>query len=114
MTGFEECPEPLAHARSHAPMLPHAFVPPLPDTPTLRYPASRTTPELLTYVDVLIAGRYDQGRRLARGLRGSSNKTVHFLTARYTLDDLESVPAAEVVVTMTGEVVCSGIQPVIL
>ena len=88
------------------------LVPPLADTPTHRYLGSRSIPELLDYVDVLIAGRYDQSRHLARGLRGSSNKTVHFLTDRYTLDDLESVPAAEVVVTTTGDVLCSGIEPV--
>ena len=34
-----------------------------------------------------------------------------FSTDRYTLDDLESVPAAEVIVTTTGEVLCSGIEP---
>lgn len=41
-------------------------------------------PAVLAHVDVLIPGRYVQTRRLARGLRGSANKTVHLLTDRYT------------------------------
>jgi anaerobic ribonucleoside-triphosphate reductase activating protein len=68
--------------------------------------------ELLACVDVLIAGRYEAARRLARGLLGSANKTVHFLTSRYTAADLEAVPPAEVVIAADGEVVLSGIDPV--
>jgi anaerobic ribonucleoside-triphosphate reductase activating protein len=68
--------------------------------------------ELLACTDVLIAGRYEVGRRLARGLVGSANKTVHFLTDRYTTADLEAVPLAEVLISAEGEVVLSGIDPV--
>ena len=68
--------------------------------------------ELLACLDVLIAGRYDETRRVARDLRGSSNKTVHFLTPRYAPADLERVPSAEVIITAAGEVVMSGIDPV--
>jgi anaerobic ribonucleoside-triphosphate reductase activating protein len=68
--------------------------------------------ELLACIDVLIAGRYEAERRLARGLVGSANKTVHLLTDRYALADLEAVPPAEVVITADGEVVLSGIDPV--
>ena len=60
---------------------------------------------------MLIAGRYDRTRRRARGLVGSANKTVHLLTPRYTLDDLDSVPGAEVWLDEGGEVVLSGIDP---
>lgn len=67
---------------------------------------------LLCYVDVLIAGRYDQSRRVAQGLIGSSNKTLRFLTQRYHLTDLEAVPPAEIILTPEGEVVMSGIDPV--
>jgi anaerobic ribonucleoside-triphosphate reductase activating protein len=66
---------------------------------------------LLARVDVLISGRYDASQRLGRDLRGSANKTVHFLTNRYTLADLQSVPLAEVIITPEGEVVMSGIDP---
>lgn len=67
---------------------------------------------LLACVDVLIAGRYDAAQRLARELRGSANKTVHFLTGRYTMPDLQVVPRAEVIITPRGEVIMSGIDPV--
>jgi anaerobic ribonucleoside-triphosphate reductase activating protein len=74
----------------------------------------RTMPEaeaLLACIDVLIAGRYDASRHLARALRGSANKTVHFLTQRYTPGDLETVPPAEVFIAPGGEVRITGIDP---
>ncbi len=67
--------------------------------------------ELLRYIDVLIAGRYDRNQHLARGLRGSANKTVHFLSNCYTLEDLQIVPSAEIVIALDGEVFISGIDP---
>jgi anaerobic ribonucleoside-triphosphate reductase activating protein len=69
-------------------------------------------PQLLSLIDVLIAGRYDPTQRVARSLVGSQNKTVHFLTGRYTLADLEAVPEAEVILTQNGEIIFSGINPV--
>jgi anaerobic ribonucleoside-triphosphate reductase activating protein len=68
-------------------------------------------PAILTHVDVLIAGRYVQARRLAYGLRGSANKTVHLLTSRYSLVDIECVPPAEVVIDAAGNMAISGIDP---
>jgi anaerobic ribonucleoside-triphosphate reductase activating protein len=67
--------------------------------------------ELSAYVDVLISGRYIESQHLAHGLLGSSNKCLHFLTDRYTLQDLQSVPEAEIIVTETGEILMSGIDP---
>lgn len=66
---------------------------------------------LLAHVDVLLAGRYDATQHLARDLRGSANKTVHFLTDRYTPADLAAVPPAEVVITPEGDLLLSGIEP---
>jgi anaerobic ribonucleoside-triphosphate reductase activating protein len=66
---------------------------------------------ILSCVDVLIAGRYDASQHLARDLRGSSNKTVHFLTDRYKMEDLQSVPLAEIIITPKGDVVMTGIDP---
>ena len=66
---------------------------------------------LLAQVDVLLAGRYDAAQHLARDLRGSANKTMHFLTDRYTPADLAAVPPAEVVITPKGELLLSGIEP---
>ena len=68
-------------------------------------------PAILAQVDVLIAGRYVQTRRLAHGLRGSANKTVHLLTDRYTLEDIEHVPPAEVWIDAARNISISGIAP---
>ncbi len=65
----------------------------------------------LRHVDVLLAGRYDASQRVAQNLIGSSNKTVHFLSDRYTTKDLETVPQAEVILTADGEIRLSGIDP---
>ncbi|HEY9089389.1 MAG TPA: 4Fe-4S single cluster domain-containing protein [Anaerolineaceae bacterium] len=67
---------------------------------------------LLDCVDVLLAGRYDAQQRVAAGLLGSSNKTIHLLTSRYTAADLQTIPQAEVIVGSDGEVILSGIDPV--
>jgi anaerobic ribonucleoside-triphosphate reductase activating protein len=67
---------------------------------------------LIAVVDVLVAGRFDIRQRLARDLHGSANKSVHFLTPRYSASQLEAVPAAEVISSPGGEVFLSGIDPV--
>lgn len=67
--------------------------------------------EVLGLIDVLIAGRYDETKRLARGLRGSTNKTVTFLTDRYTERDLEAVPVCEVTIDAGGVVTINGMDP---
>jgi anaerobic ribonucleoside-triphosphate reductase activating protein len=73
-----------------------------------KMPRSR---QLLSSIDVLLAGRYNPNLRLARGLVGSKNKSVHFLTERYSQADLDAVPEAEVIVTDHGEIIFSGINP---
>jgi anaerobic ribonucleoside-triphosphate reductase activating protein len=70
--------------------------------------------ELLGCIDVLIAGRYDRRQRIAHDLRGSANKTLHFLTDRYGPADLRAVPPAEIVITPEGDIVLSGIDPLSL
>ncbi len=62
-------------------------------------------------VDVLIAGRYVADQRLAHGLIGSQNKTLHFLTNRYTPTDLDQIPPAEITISPDGEIFLSGIDP---
>lgn len=39
--------------------------------------------QILGLVDVLIDGRYEHSQNDSRGLRGSANQTIHFLTERY-------------------------------
>ena len=69
------------------------------------------TTELAAYIDVLISGRYIESQRLAHGLLGSSNKRLNFLTDRYTPQDLQSIPETEIIVSETGEILISGIDP---
>lgn len=60
---------------------------------------------LMRVVDVLIAGRYDQDLHLARGLRGSANKTVHIgAGGRIARSDLGDVPLAEARIAPDGAV----------
>lgn len=68
-------------------------------------------PELLACVDILLAGRYREEERVAYGLLGSANKTIHFLTDRYGPADLEQVPVGEVVISPEGVMVFTGIDP---
>lgn len=68
-------------------------------------------PELLGCLDVLLAGRYREEERVAYGLLGSANKTIHFLTDRYQARDLEEVPVGEVVIGPEGVMVFTGIDP---
>ena len=63
-------------------------------------------------IDVLISGRYDASHRLARGLQGSSNKRIQFLTDRYRASDLVQVPEAEILIGEGGTMIGSGIDPV--
>lgn len=61
--------------------------------------------------DVMIVGRYQRSRRLARGLIGSTNKKFIFNTTRYAAEDLAEVPEAEVYLEPDGRVLLTGINP---
>ncbi len=75
-----------------------------------RLPGSET---LLRQIDALVAGRYLAGQRLARGLRGSVNKTLHLLTPRHTAAEIDAVPEAEILIDAGGEVLLSGVDPLV-
>ena len=53
-------------------------------------------PELSTYTDLIVAGRYIEDQRISYGLRGSANKEYVFLTNRYTIEEIENSPLAEI------------------
>lgn len=56
---------------------------------------------LMQAVDLLIAGPYDAKRRIARGLRGSDNKTFHQGAGRrIALEELDEIPPLEVVISL--------------
>lgn len=68
-------------------------------------------PAILSKLDVLIAGRYDQTQGQGTGLLGSRNQRIHLLSNRYTLQDLAAVPPAEIHIDPDGQVTLSGIAP---
>ena len=59
--------------------------------------------------DVVIAGRYNSRLHLGSTLRGSSNKTYHFLTDFFQINELIDVPEFEVVISPDGTVHVSGV-----
>ncbi len=67
--------------------------------------------EILTLLDVLIAGPYDETQHLASSLLGSANQQIYLLTDRYTHAQFERVPPTEVHITADGEVIISGVHP---
>lgn len=69
---------------------------------------------ILAELDVLIDGRYDAKQRLAVGLRGSANQQIHLLTTRYRAEEVHAVPTGEVRITPSGDVIVSGVAPLIL
>ncbi|MBI3944393.1 MAG: radical SAM protein [Armatimonadetes bacterium] len=71
--------------------------------------AMPTGPRILALADVLIAGRYVRTRPPGAGLRGSANQSIHLLTGRYTLAEVEETPPAEVILHPDGSITFSGI-----
>jgi anaerobic ribonucleoside-triphosphate reductase activating protein len=68
-------------------------------------------PAILAEIDVLIDGRFVERRLLGRGLRGSANQTVHLLTARHALAEIEATPVGEVVIGRDGSARVTGVSP---
>jgi anaerobic ribonucleoside-triphosphate reductase activating protein len=66
---------------------------------------------MMDAVDVVIAGRYNQLQRRAKGLRASANKQFQFLSARYTEADFARIPTAEIIIQPDGLVTLTGINP---
>jgi anaerobic ribonucleoside-triphosphate reductase activating protein len=58
--------------------------------------------------DMVVAGRYNAGRYLGKGLRGSGNKEYWALTGRYGPEDFTAIPDVEVILTVTGERIITG------
>jgi anaerobic ribonucleoside-triphosphate reductase activating protein len=66
---------------------------------------------LLAGIDVLIDGRYDIRRANAPGVWPSSaNQTIHLLTGRYSHADFLGLPAFELAIMPTGDVIASGMD----
>jgi anaerobic ribonucleoside-triphosphate reductase activating protein len=67
--------------------------------------------DLLDVVDVLIDGPYIARLNDNRGLRGSSNQRVHFLTDRLVGFDLETYPRNAEVKLQDGQAMLVGVPP---
>ena len=67
--------------------------------------------QLLSLLDVLVAGRYRQDQPGPGGLLGSSNQQIYTLSSRYSAKEVEQTPSAEVILTPDGDILLSGIQP---
>lgn len=67
--------------------------------------------QLLSLLDVLVAGRYRQDQPGLGGLLGSSNQQIYTLSSRYSIQDLDQTPPAEVILTREGDILLSGIHP---
>lgn len=66
---------------------------------------------LLEQLDVLVDGRYQPELSLRLGLRGSANQTLHLLSSRHRLEELErpaAQPVAELRIAPDGTILMSG------
>lgn len=70
--------------------------------------------QLLSLMDVLIAGRYVHSDPSENLWIGSRNKTIHFFSSRYSREDLLRVPPGEIIIQQDGDILSSGIAPLIL
>ncbi len=68
-------------------------------------------PAVLARLDILVDGRYVASERLATGLRGSGNQRIQVLTERYSRDQVEGTPVAEIRIGKDGAVVLTGVNP---
>ena len=65
-------------------------------------------PAILSCLDVLIDGPYEQDKRLADNLRGSENQKIHLLSKRYRAGDFDLLPNIEIIIDDQGDVVVTG------
>ena len=76
----------------------------------LRAPDRPGWAELLSHIDLLVAGPYVQEQPCEEPLRASTNQQLHFLTGRIKPDDLRGLPRVEVIAE-NGELRISGFDP---
>ncbi len=69
---------------------------------------------ILSHLDVLVDGRYMAPQRLGKRLRGSRNQNIHLLSGRYELEHIEATPEAEIRIDPDGNVILTGVDPLIM
>jgi len=62
--------------------------------------------------DVVISGRYEQEKRVANHLVGSSNKEFFIFSDAYKRADFEAIPVSEIHISADGTISITGINPV--
>ena len=67
--------------------------------------------QILSHVDVLVAGRYVAAQHLGGGLLGSANQQIHLLTSRHTQADFPDLPTREIILHADGTLTLTGIRP---
>lgn len=67
--------------------------------------------DLLEQVDVLIDGPYIAEKNDNRGLRGSSNQHIHYLTERLSHVDFDSLPRQAEIQVRDGHLMVIGVPP---
>jgi anaerobic ribonucleoside-triphosphate reductase activating protein len=66
---------------------------------------------ILNLVDAVIFGPYQRNNPSPSGFPGSTNKQILLITNAYTQKDFALVPAAEITITPSGELILSGTDP---
>ncbi len=64
----------------------------------------------LSYIDILISGRFKKDYISLHPLKGSENQKIYFLSDRYKEKDLEDIPDKEFIIKPNGEIIISGIR----
>lgn len=67
--------------------------------------------DLLEQVDVLIDGPYVSRLNDNRGLRGSANQRIHYLTSRLAHVDFEAAPRKSEIHLLYGQAIMIGVPP---
>ncbi len=73
------------------------------------YPA---VAHLLAQIDILIDGPYIANKNDNRGLRGSSNQRIHYLSNRLAGIELDSIPRRAEVLVREGHMMMVGVPPI--
>lgn len=77
-----------------------------------KMPVGSGVSDLLSQIDVLIDGPYIASQNDNRGLRGSSNQTIHHLTTRINEVDFENQPRQAEIYVRNGSVWVVGVPPI--
>jgi anaerobic ribonucleoside-triphosphate reductase activating protein len=70
--------------------------------------------QILSLIDVLIAGRYNRKLHNAKDLLGSKNQIIHLLSKRYSMEQVSATPENEILINPEGNIVVTGIGGIVL